>query len=70
MPSKNKEYTRKLLKKLKNKKLRKYKKRKKTSFLSSKRNLLNQSENQKKISLITMKLLENRNKNRELKNEL
>ena len=48
----------------------KYKKKKKTSFLSSKRDSSNQSENQDKISLITIKLSENEDKNKELKNEL
>ena len=57
-------------KKLKNKKLKKYKKRKKISFSLNKRDLLNQSRNQDKISFITIKLLRNKDKNKELKNEL
>ena len=66
----NKKHTQKSLKKSKNKKSRKYKKKIKTSFSLSKRDLLNQSKNQDKISFITIKLLRNENKNKELKNEL
>ena len=62
--------TLKLLKELKNKKLRKYKKKEKTSFLLNKRDSLSLSENQDKISLIIKRLLENENKNKELKNKL
>ena len=45
-----------------NKKSRKKEKKKKTSSLSSKRDLLNQSKNQDKILLITIKLLRNKDK--------
>ena len=64
----NKKHTQKLSKKLKNKKSRK--KKKKKSFSLIKRDSLNNSRNKDKISLITIKLLRNKDKNKELKNEL
>ena len=70
MSLQNKKQTRKLSKKSRNKKWKKYEKRKKTSSSSNKEDSLDQHGNQDKISLITMKLLENENKNKELKNEL
>ena len=70
MSLQNREHVQKSLKKSKNKKSKKYKKRKKTSFSSNKRDSSNQSENQDKISFIIIKLLENKDKNKELKNEL
>ena len=57
-------------KKSKNEKSKKYKKKKKTNFSLSKRDSLNQCKNQDKILLITIKLLENKDKNKELKNKL
>ena len=59
-----------MLKKLKNEKSKKYKKRKKTDFSLRKKDSLNQFKSQDKISFITIKLLRNKDKNKELKNEL
>ena len=70
MFSRNKKHVQRLSKKSKNEKSRKYKKRKETGFSSSKRDSSNQSENQDKISFMTIKLLENKDKNKELKNKL
>ena len=70
MSLQDKKQIRKLLKKLKNKKQRKYEKRKEINSSSNREDSLNQYENQDKISFIMMKLLENGNKNKELKNEL
>ena len=70
MSLQNKKHIQKLSKKLKNKKSRKYKKRKKINFSLNKRDSSNQYENQDKISFIKMKLFENEDKNKELKNKL
>ena len=70
MSLRNKEYTQKLLKKLKNKKSKNYQKKKKTSSSLRKRDLLNQSKNQDKISFTIIKLLKRKDKNKKLKNKL
>ena len=51
-------------------KVKEIRKRKKTSSSSSEEDSLNQRRNQDKISSIAMKLSENGNKDKELKNEL
>ena len=70
MSLQNKKYIRKLSKKSKNKKSKKYERKKKTSFLSSKRDSLNQLENHEKILFITIKLLKSKKENKKQKNEL
>ena len=70
MSLRNKEHIRKLSKKSKNEKWKKYEKRKETDFSSNERDSLNQHENQERILFITIKLSENGNKDKELKNEL
>ena len=65
-----KKQTQRLLKESKNEKWKKYEKRKETNSSLNRKNFLGQHENQDKILLITIKLSENKNKNKELKNKL